>query len=70
MPDKLWTEVCDIVWETGIKTIPKEKKCERAKWLSEEASQIAVKRKVNEKRRKKGKIFPFECRVPKNSQEG
>ena len=44
MPDELWTEVCDIVQETGIKTIPKKKKCKRAKWLSEEALQIAVKR--------------------------
>ena len=45
MPDKLWTEVHDIVQETGSKTIPKEKKCKKAKWLSEEALQIAVKRK-------------------------
>ena len=45
MPDELWTEVRDIVQETGIKTIPVEKKCKKAKWLSEEALQIAVKRK-------------------------
>ena len=45
MPDELWTEVCDIVQETGIKTIPKKKKCKKAKWLSEEALQIAVKRR-------------------------
>ena len=45
MPDELWTEVRDIVWETGIKTIPMEKKCKKAKWLSEEALQIAVKRR-------------------------
>ena len=45
MPDELWTEVCDIVQETGIKTIHMEKKCKKAKWLSEEASQIAVKRR-------------------------
>ena len=44
-PDELWTEVWDIVKETGIKTIPKEKKCKKAKWLSEEALQIAVKRR-------------------------
>ena len=44
-PDELWMEVCDIVQETGIKTIPKEKKCEKAKWLSGEALQIAVKRR-------------------------
>ena len=45
MPDELWTEVCDIVQETGIKTILKKKKCKKAKWLSEEALQIAVKRR-------------------------
>ena len=45
MPDELWTEVHDIVQETGIKTIPKKKKCKKAKWLSGEALQIAVKRR-------------------------
>ena len=45
MPDELWTEVHDTVQETGIKTIPKKKKCKKAKWLSEEALQIAVKRR-------------------------
>ena len=45
VPDELWNEVCDIVQETGIKTIPIEKKCKKAKWLSEEALQIAVKRR-------------------------
>ena len=45
MPDELWTEVHDIVQETGIKNIPKKKKCKKAKWLSEEALQIAVKRR-------------------------
>ena len=43
VPDELWTEVCDIVQETGIKTTLKEKKCKKAKWLSEEALQIAEK---------------------------
>ena len=43
MPDELWTEVCDIVQETGIKTIPKKKKYKKAKWLSEKALQIVVK---------------------------
>ena len=43
--DELWTEVHDIVQETGIKTIPIEKKCKKAKWLSEEALQVAVKRR-------------------------
>ena len=46
VPDELWIEVCDIVQETGIKTISKEKKCKKAKWLSGEALQIAVKRRV------------------------
>ena len=45
MPDKLWTEVHDIVQETGIKTIPMEKKCKKAKWLPGEALQIVVKRR-------------------------
>ena len=45
VPDELWTKVCDIVQETGIKTIPKKKKCKKAKWLSEEALQIATKRR-------------------------
>ena len=43
--DNLWTEVCDIEQKVGIKTIPKKKKCKKAKWLSEEALQIAVKRR-------------------------
>ena len=45
MPEEIWMEVHDIVQESGIKTIPKEKKCKKAKWLSEEALQIAVKRR-------------------------
>ena len=45
VPDELWTEICDIVQEAGIKTISKEKKCKKAKWLSEEALQIAEKRR-------------------------
>ena len=66
VPDELWTEVHDIVQETGIKTIPMEEKCKKAKWLSEEALQIAVKR--SERQRRKEKTHPFECRVPKNSK--
>ena len=54
VPDELWMEVHDIVQETGIKTVPKKKKCKKAKWLSEEALQIAVKR--SQKQRRKGKI--------------
>ena len=49
MPDELWNEVRDIVQETGIKTIPVEKKCKKAKWLSGEALQIAVKREAKNK---------------------
>ena len=45
MPEELWMEVCDVVQEAVIKTIPKKKKCEKAKWLSEEALQVAVKRR-------------------------
>ena len=67
VPGEVWTEVHDIVQETGIKTIPMKKKCKKAKWLSKEALQIA------EKREAKGKAeterYPFECRVPKNSKE-
>ena len=66
-PDELWTEVPDIVQEIGIKTILKKKKCKKGKWLSEEALQIVEKRSENQRR--KGKIYPFECRVPKNSKE-
>ena len=54
MPEELWADVCDIVQEAGIKTIPKEKKCIQAKWLSEEALQIAVnRREVKEKEKRK-----------------
>ena len=49
MPEELWTEVCDIVQETGIKTIPMEKKCKKAKWLSEKALKIAEKRETKGK---------------------
>ena len=68
--DKLWTEVYDIVQETRIKIIPKKKKCKKARWLSEEALQIAVKRReAKERQRRKGKVYPFKCRVPRNSKE-
>ena len=56
VPDELWNEIRDIVQETGIKTIPMEKKCKKAKWLSGEALQIAVKRREAKKQRRKGKI--------------
>ena len=67
MPDELWREVHDIVPETVIKTIPKKKKWKKAKWLSEEALQIAMKR--SERQRRKGKIYPPACRFPKNSKD-
>ena len=53
MPEELWNEVRDIVQETGIKTIPMEKKCKKAKWLSEEALQIAVKRRESKSKGEK-----------------
>ena len=53
MPDDLWTEVRDVVQETGIKTIPVEKKCKKAKCLSEEALQVAVKRREAKSKREK-----------------
>ena len=55
VPDELWTKVHDIVQETGIKTIPMEKKCKKAKWLSGEALQIAVKRREAKSKGKKEK---------------
>ena len=56
VPDELWTEFRDIVQETGIKNIPIEKKCKKAKWLSGEALQIAVKGREVKKKRRKRKI--------------
>ena len=67
MPDELWKEVCDIVQEAVIRTTPKKNKCKKSKWLSEEALKITKKR--SKRQRRKGKIYPFECRVPKNSKE-
>ena len=57
VPEELWTEVCDIVQEAAIKTISKKKKCKKAKWLSEEALQVADKKKKKMwKAKEKGKI--------------
>ena len=67
-PEELWMEVHDIVQEAGIKTIPKEKKCKKAKWLSEEALRIAEKEEKL-KARRKGELYTTECRIPKNSKE-
>ena len=68
MPDELWMEVRDIVQETGIKTIPVEKKCKQAKWLSKEALQIDVKRREVKGKGEK-ETYPLERRVPKISKE-
>ena len=65
---KLWMEVHDTILEALIKTIPKRKKCKKEKWLSEEALQIAEKGK-EAKAKEKRKIYPSECRVPKNRKE-
>ena len=65
VPEELWTEVPGIVQEAGKKTIPKKKKCKTAKWLSEAALQTAEKRR----KRRIRKIYPSECRVPKNRTE-
>ena len=64
-----WMEVPDMVHEAVIKTIPKEKKCKKAKWLSEKALQIAEKRREEKKQGGKGKIYPSECRAQKDSKE-
>ena len=68
MLKELWPDVRDIVHEAVIKTIPKKKNCKKAKWLSEEALQIAVKRREAKSKGEK-ESYPFECRVPKNSKE-
>ena len=71
MPDELWTEVHDIVQETGIKTIPMEKKCKKAKHLSEEALQIAVRREAKskgEKERYKHLNVEFQ-RIPRRDKK-
>ena len=63
MLEELWMEVHDIVCEAEIKTIPKKKKCKKAKWLSEEALKIAMKRREAKGNGRKEKIYSFECRV-------
>ena len=68
MPNELRTEVHDIVQETGIKTISMKKKGKKAKWLSEEALQTAMKRREAKSKGDKER-YPFECRVSKNSKE-
>ena len=67
-PEELWTEVHNIAQEVVIKTVPNKKKCKKSKLLSEEALQIAVKRREAKSKGEKER-YPFECRVPKNSKE-
>ena len=69
VPYELWTEVHDTVQETGIKTIPMEKKCKKAKWLSGGGLANSCEQKRGKKQRRKGKIGASECRVPKNSKK-
>ena len=69
MSEELWTEVHDIVQEAVTKTIPKKKKCKKAKWLSEEALQTAETRKDAKGKGEKKRYTHPKCRVPKNSKE-
>ena len=68
VPEELWTVVHYILQEAVIKTIPKKKKCKKAKWLSEEGLQITEKRREAKGKGEK-ETYSFECRVPKNSKE-
>ena len=65
MPKGLWREIHDIVQETGIKTIPMEKKCKKAKWLSEEALQIPVKRREVKSKGEKGRYTNVNTEFPR-----
>ena len=68
VPDELWTEVHDIVQETGTKTIPMEKKCKKAKWLSEKALQIAVKRREAKSKREKERYTHFNAEFQRKAR--
>ena len=65
VPDELWIEVCDIVQETGIKMIPRKKKCKKAKWLSEEALQISVKRRDTKSKGEKERYTHLNAEFPR-----
>ena len=69
VPDELWTEVCDIVQKTGIKNIVKKKEMQKIKMAICGGFTNSCEKKRSKKQRRKGKIYPFECRVPKNSKE-
>ena len=68
VPEELWTDVHDIIQKAVIKTIPKKKKCKKAKSLFEEAYK-ELRKEEKERQRRKRKIHPFKFRVPKNSKE-
>ena len=68
MPDELWMEALDNVQETGIKTISMEKKCKKSKMAVWGELTNSCEKKRSKRQRRKGKIYPFECRVPKNSK--
>ena len=70
MSDELWMEVRDIVQETGIKTIPKKKKCKKAKWLSEEALQIAVKRREVKSKGEQDRYTHLNAEFPRIARRG
>ena len=67
VPEELWMEGHDVVQDAVIKTTSKKKKCKKAKWLSEEALLLAEKKR-SKRQRRKGKVYPFESRIPKNSK--
>ena len=69
VPDELWTEVYDIVWETGIKTIPKKKEMQKVKMAVWGGLTNSCENRRSKRQRRKGKIYPIEWRVPKNSKE-
>ena len=69
LPDELWTEIHDIVQETGIETIPKKKEMQKSKMPVWRGLTNSCEKKGSEKQITKGKIYPFECRVPKNSKK-
>ena len=69
VPEELWMEVCNIIQEAETKTNPKGKKCKKAVWLSEEDLQMAEERREAKGKEEREKLYPTECRVPKNSKE-
>ena len=70
VPEELWTKVCDIVQEALIKTIPKKKKCKKAKWLSEEVLQIAVKRREAKGKGEKGRYTHLNAEFQRIARKG